>query len=223
MRRLALTIVLTLIVAACGDDGALTTAATTTTGVVASTTEPVPPTTTMVATTTTTTEPPTTTAAPTTTTTVPYYSVAWYGIFPDPLFAPANGHGSGCAPPGDVLPAGMWFGYATAFSAGTLTFDLACFFTGAAGVAAAAADGDPDYDLDFYIRNMNPKLFTIDLDPGGTAYAIDASAPDVTPVAGPMTDWPAGTGYVSCPGNVCAVWLFVNGGVVTELVEQYLP
>jgi len=149
--------------------------------------------------------------------------VAWYGLFPDPLLTASDGHGSGCAPPGDVLPAGIWYGYATAFSAGALTFDLACFFTGAAGVAAATADGEVGYDLDFYIRNMNPKLFTIALASDGTAYSIDASAPDVTPVAGPMTNWPTGTGYVSCPGTACGVWLFVNDGIVTELVEQYLP
>ena len=217
-RRLIPLVVLGLVLSACGDDDATTTTAATTTS---ETTTTLPPTTTSEVATTT--EPSTTTPAPTTTATVPYYSVAWYGMFPDPLLTAADGHGSGCAPPGDVLPAGMWFGFATAFSGGTLTFDLACFFTGAAGLAAATADGEVGYDLDFYIRNKNPKLFTIDLDPTGAAYWLDASGSGATPVEGPMTDWPVGAGYVSCPGEHCAVWLFVNDGVVTELVEQYLP
>ena len=221
MRRLTLAIAIALVAGACGDDATTTTTTTTIATRTEATTTTVATAATTGATTTTTTEPSTTTRV--STTTVPYYSVAWYGMFPDALLTPSDGHGSGCAPPGDVLPAGIWFGYAKAFSAGTLTFDLGCFFTGAAGVAAATADGEVGYDLDFYIRNMNPKLFTIDLDPSGTAYAIDVSAPDVTPVAGPMTDWPVGTGYVDCPGDVCAVWVFVNEGVVTELVEQYLP
>lgn len=219
-RRLIPFIVLALILAACGDDAATTTTTGVTTTSEATTTTSLPAPTTS--------EVPTTTTAPTstlppTTTTVPYYSVAWYGMFPDPLLTAADGHGSGCAPPGDVLPAGMWFGFAKSFAAGTLTFDLACFFTGPAGIAAATADGEVGYELDFYIRNKNPKLFTIDLDPDGTAYWIDASGPSVTPTAIVMTDWPVGAGYVSCPGEHCAVWLFVNDGVVTELVEQYLP
>ncbi|HSM02802.1 MAG TPA: hypothetical protein VK960_10255 [Acidimicrobiia bacterium] len=218
-RSLIPLLALGLVLAACGDDDAATTTAATPT-TEATTTTTVPQATTAAPTTT---EAVTTTLAPSTTATVPYFSVAWYGMFPDPLLTAADGHGSGCAPPGDVLPAGMWFGFAKGFSAGTLTFDLACFFTGAAGVAAATADGEVGYDLDFYIRNMNPKLFTIDLDPDGTAYWIDASGPGVTPSATPMTNWPVGAGYVTCPGDHCAVWLFVNDGVVTELVEQYLP
>jgi hypothetical protein len=40
-----------------------------------------------------------------------------------------------------------------------------------------------------------------------------------------MPDWPdtGGTRYVPCPGDYCAAWVYVNGGVITELVEQYLP
>jgi len=222
MRRLTLALALVLVAGACGDDDAATTTTSATTSE-ATTTITLPPTTTSEAATTTTTEPPTTTLVPTTTATVPYYSVAWYGMFPDPLATAADGHGSGCAPPGDALPAGMWFGFARASSAGTLTFDLACFFTGPAGVAAATADGEAGYDLDFYIRNHNPKLFTISLDPGGTAYWLDATAADISLQPIVMTDWPVGSGYTLCPGEYCAVWLFVNGGEVTELVEQYLP
>ena len=220
MRRLTLALALILIVGACGDDDAATTTTATTSE--ATTTTTLPPTTTSEAAPTTTTLPPvTTTLEPTTIAPVPFYSVAGYGIFPDPLLTPADGHGSGCAPPGDVLPAGIWFGFARAVSSGDLTFDLACFFTGDAAVAAATADGEEAFD--FYIRNQNPKLFTVPLDPAGTAYWLDATAADITPLPIVMTDWPVNGGYTPCPGEYCSVWLFVNDGEVTELVEQYLP
>ena len=30
-------------------------------------------------------------------------------------------------------------------------------------------------------------------------------------------------GYIPCPGEFCSVWLYVNNGNVTEVLEQYLP
>lgn len=40
----------------------------------------------------------------------------------------------------------------------------------------------------------------------------------------PFADWPVDpTGYTPCPGDFCGVWLFVNGGEVTEILEQYVP
>lgn len=217
-RRLICVAVLLLVSPACGGG----TAAESTTTTAPPTTVTIPPTTTSEAATTTPTQPPiTTTVASSTTAPVPFFSVAGYGMFPDPLLTPADGHGSGCAPPGDVLPAGMWFGFARAVSSGDLTFDLACFFTGDAAVAAATADGEEA--IDFYIRNKNPKLFTVPLDPTGTAYWLDATASDITPLPIAMGDWPVGGGYTPCPGEYCPVWLFVNDGEVTELLEQYLP
>jgi len=210
---------LALVIVSCGDSATdTTTTATSTT--LASTTTP-QPTTTLAPTTT---LPPTTTAPTTTTTTLApiYYSVANHGIFPVALFTEADGHGSGCTPPGNVLPDGIWFGAAEGLSGSTLTFDLACFWTGAAAQAEAAADGEEAFD--FYIRNINPKVFTIPLDPAGSAYSLDQSMPDVSnPLPIPMPVWPENLGWATCPSEGCMVWIFINGGVVTELVEQYLP
>ncbi len=40
-----------------------------------------------------------------------------------------------------------------------------------------------------------------------------------------MPDRPGtgGTAFQECPSDHCAAWVYVNDGVVTELVEQYLP
>ena len=29
--------------------------------------------------------------------------------------------------------------------------------------------------------------------------------------------------YASCPGEGCPVWIYVNGGTVDAIVQQYLP
>lgn len=228
MKRLSVLMALTLVVAACGDDSAETT----TTDAAATTTSPVVTTgapTTLPATTTlapTTTLPPTitTTTAPPTTTTVAGspFTTAAYGFFPDPLGTPADGQGSGCVLEGDVLTDGMWFGFVEAIGGGQATFDLACFFTGPAAVAAATADGEEAFD--FYIRNQNPKTFPVPLDSAGTAYWLDATG-DLTPLAVAMTAWPmsAPPSYQQCPDDFCSVWLYVNDGTATELIEQYLP
>jgi hypothetical protein len=239
MKHLGVVLVLILVVAGCGDDPASTTAAapaTTTTAVPATTVAPastaaasttVASTTTTtvgsttVPSTTTTTIGTTTTVAPTTTALGPLFTTGIHGFFPDPLGSAEDGQGSGCVV-GGVLTDGMWFGYVEAISGGEITFDLACFFTGTAAQDAAAADGDEA--IDFYIRNQNPATFTVPLDPGGTAYWLDATG-DLTPLPIPMGDWPMPSppGYQECPHDFCSVWLFMNDGEVTELVEQYLP
>lgn len=223
MRRPVIALLaLTSMVAACGgDDGGVTSTATTATSVAttttgASTTLP-PPVTIPV----TTTEATTTTTTPSTTTT--FWGVDPGDLFPDVYPGSGDAHGSGCVTGSDTLPDGVWFGFVEAKTGSTLAFDLACFFTGPAGVAAATAAGEVGYDLDFYISNQNPRTYSVVLDQTRTAWRIDSSGGGVAPVAIPASDWPVGGGYVPCPGEYCAVWLYVNGGVATGLVEQYLP
>jgi hypothetical protein len=154
---------------------------------------------------------------------VPAFSVATNGVFPDLLPGSGDAHGSGCVAGGGELPDGVWFGFVETTSTGSIGFDLACFFTGEAAVSAGAEDGETDV-FDFYIRNNSAQLRTLALDPGGVGYWLDATG-DLTPLAIPMNDWPpsSGTPYQECPGAGCAAWVFVNDGLVTELLEQYLP
>jgi hypothetical protein len=120
------------------------------------------------------------------------------------------------------LPAGVWFGFARAVAGGAISFDLACFFTGAAGIAAATEDGEIGYDLDFYIRNKNPKLYNVPISPSAQVYYVDMTGgPEPAPIA--LASWPTAASYVPCPGEYCAVWLYVNGGSASGIVEQYLP
>jgi hypothetical protein len=229
MKLVALLATLTVLLVGCGADSSLP--STTTTPEVTSTapTTTTPPTTTQATTTApTTTTPPTTTqatttteATTTTTTATGPFTVAEYGFFP-PVFPGTDAHGSGCAPGTATLPDGIWFGFVTSVTLTSYSFDLACFWTGQAAVDHAGENGDEAYD--FYVGNQSSTLRTVPFDPSGTAYWLDASG-DLTPQAIPMSDWPVTTGtpYEECPSDHCTAWLYINDGVATELVEQYLP
>jgi len=86
------------------------------------------------------------------------------------------------------------------------------------------AGGQEPSEGDFTISNENPQTGSVPRDPQGTVYWRDGGG-DLIPQPIAMLDWPVigGTAYQDCPGHDCAAWLHVNGGVVTELVEQYLP
>ncbi|HAX81443.1 MAG TPA: hypothetical protein DCY40_02605 [Actinobacteria bacterium] len=149
-----------------------------------------------------------------------FYGVDPTDLFPDVFGVSGDPHGSGCVVGADVLPAGVWFGFAKAYGGGTITFDLACFFTGAAAAAAATADGEEV--MDFYIRNQNPKLYTVPVSPSAEVWYVDMiGGPEPTPI--PLASWPTSDSYSMCPGDHCPVWLYVNGGAATGIVEQYLP
>ena len=144
---------------------------------------------------------------------------------PNVLGQPGDPNGSGCAPPGDVLPDGIWFGFAEAVSARVITFDLGCYFTGAAADAAANADyGTTDGAEDgFHVRNQNSKVFRVGIAPTAEVWYVDTAGPDWFPEPLPLASWPSATSWLPCPGDSCAVWLYINGGAVTGIVEQFLP
>ena len=230
MRRWALVILLlAVLTAACGDDNTfLTTTAPSTTQAP----ETTPPTTVPPMDTTTLPPPPpdstssttSTTSATTTTAPGPFYAVDPAHFFPD-AFPGSNGaHGSGCVTPGfDALPDGVWFGFAEGVGGGMITFDLACFFTGPAAEDAAAEDGEV-LDGDFYIRNHVATTFPVPIAADARVWYVDALSGDVgSPTEIPLAAWPNPASFQECPGQFCSVWLYVNGGRATGIVEQYLP
>ncbi len=188
----------------------------------------VPPTTTEA--TTTTTVAPTTTAATTTTktqlttttTSGGPYVVGTPELYPlTPLRESDGAGGSGCAPGAGPLPDGVWFGNVGAIGAASVDFDLACFYFGDIAYTEGAEDGE-EVNNDYYIRDLNPALRTVRVAMGATVYEIDPGSVGFLTV--PFPDWPVDpAGYIACPSNWCGVWLFVNGGQVTEILEQYLP
>lgn len=194
---------------------------TTTTSTTVATTTSAAITTTTAAITTTTAAPTTTTAATPTTSGGPY-EVGNPEFYPlSPLAGSGGASGSGCAPGAGTLPDGIWFGYVVAKSASDIDFDLSCFYYGDIAYEEGALDGEEVYN-DYYVRNANPTLRTIPVAGDVTVWEIDAGSVGFIEV--PFSAWPVDpSSYLACPSDWCGVWLFVNGGAVTEILEQYFP
>ena len=138
-----------------------------------------------------------------------------------PLPGSAGAGGSGCAPGSGQLPDGVWFGYVHATGATSIDFDLACLYVGDIAYVKGAEDG-VEVDNDYYIRNVNPTLRTVPMAVSATVYEIDGSS--IGFLTGPFAGWPVDpAAYIACPSNWCGVWLFINGGEATEILEQYFP
>ncbi len=129
--------------------------------------------------------------------------------------------------PGDALPDGDQVGYLRAIDlgAGTVTVDLAELLTGTA--AADAYQDDTGQVLDgeqFYVRNRNPRLRTVPIDPSGSyavIYAATCCGPTSVTLDGLAEaiggDW-QGITAPDPPFN-----LTVEGGTVTAAVQMYQP
>ena len=237
MRRILVsTAAAMILMAGCGDDGSALTGPTTTADATTTTTEATttttPTTTTSETTTTTateitttTTDATTTTTAPATTTTAPaiVYEVDETSFFPPTLPGSREAHGSGCVVPSDAvtLPDGIWFGYAEGVGPGKVDLDLACFFTGAAAEKAAAEDGTEA--MDFYIRNKVDRTYPVPLAATARVWYVPLTGSGAFPQEIPLGDWPHPGSFLACPSDWCSVWLYVNQGKITALVEQFLP
>jgi hypothetical protein len=146
---------------------------------------------------------------------------AFTGDFP-PVEAGSGAHGSGCAPGPGMLPDGTWFGFGRDLRPNAIEFDLACFYTGAAAAAEAAARGlESPPPNDYLIVNDNPTLRTVPVAADAQAWRLVLS---VELVETTYADFRLDAGeFQDCPGDFCLLWLYVNDGAVTEVVSQYVP
>ncbi len=130
--------------------------------------------------------------------------------------------GSGCTPGATSgLPDGEWFGYVQSASAGSLGFDLACWFTGAPAARAAAEDGEESPPPnDYYVRNVNTTIRTLAVAAdAGVTWMSNPGDPSTEEMV-PFADWLSGrTGRSFQPG----VWLTIENGAVDYVREQYTP
>jgi hypothetical protein len=142
-------------------------------------------------------------------------------MFPDVLGGPLDAHGSGCAPGPGPLPDGIWFGFPTAWTTSSMDFDLACFYSGDAATAQATARGEESPPPnDYIITNDNPTLRNVPVAAGATGYRLDNN---IATVPVPFADFIADQGEFQNCFQFCLMWLYVNGGAVTEIVSQYVP
>ncbi|MDH3679954.1 MAG: GerMN domain-containing protein, partial [Acidimicrobiia bacterium] len=130
--------------------------------------------------------------------------------------------GSGCTPTSsDSLPDGLWFGFIEDPQTDQVSFDLACWFTGAAAAAAAAEDGEESPPPnDFHIRNESDRLRTLAVDPSAeVAWLPNPGDPESLEVVTYHAWLAEQPGRPVAPG----VWLNVEDGRVISIEEQYVP
>ena len=154
---------------------------------------------------------------PTTSTTVGdvYYSIATHadsGLWPAALPGSGGWWGSGCAPGTTTLPDGIWWGHLTEFQPTSLTFDLACI------QFVDDPDNDPETeDYAWLIENASERLRVVPVSPDASVACLWRNCPSRYFL---YTDW---IGNDSVPhgdrGRENGVWLYVNGGIVTEIAD----
>ena len=174
--------------------------------------------------TTTTTIETTTTAEEVTSTTVDVFfeTPAAFGLAPPGAIEGSEGaSGSGCSP-GDPMRDGVWFGFVHDIYPAGVEIDIACFWFGEIAYEAGEAAGE-EVNNDFFIQNDNPLKRKV---PIGDDPIVWTLAGDPTEGHSPIAfdEWPlGGSTYVPCPGDFCGAWLYLNDGLITEIVEQYVP
>lgn len=137
------------------------------------------------------------------------YFVVQPTYFPPPEPGAGDNHGSGCSPgPGD-LPDGVWFGRITTAAERSIEFDLMCMEISPPGQENVA-----------FISNSSTAVRVL---PVGRFATVHAIAPNGGWERVPYTDWyvdPGRQGF--CPPEGCRdVWLYVNSGIITEIVQLW--
>jgi hypothetical protein len=133
---------------------------------------------------------------------------------------PDGPSGSGCTPDDTVsLPEGEWYGVVVSATPSGFEFDLACWFTGEAAVAAAAEDGAEPPPNAYYVRNDNPQIRSLPVS-SETEVVWYPTGDPASEVAVPFTDWVDGA---TSRGLFFGVWLDVIDGEVLAIREQWVP
>lgn len=132
------------------------------------------------------------------------------------LVADDGAQGSGCSPGSGLLPDGAWFGFAKEWDSSSVAFDLACHYLGDKAVEVATARGEEAYD--FYLTNdvTTVRVISVASDAFGHKAEYDAGVFSYADIL-------ADPGGIYPPANPIPVWIFVNGGVVTEVAVQFFP
>ena len=127
---------------------------------------------------------------------------------------------SGCSPGTEALPDGEWYGGVRAFDDRTISFDLACLFTGEAAIAAAAEDGEESPPPnDYYVRNENDEVRVL---------VVEEETPVTRYTSGDPSDVEMGTypewiEWLATQESYLGIWVTIEGGAVTEIAEWWVP
>jgi hypothetical protein len=142
---------------------------------------------------------------------------------PQPFAGSGGALGSGCAPGAGPLPDGVWFGHAVRWDAAGIDFDLACFYVGDAAAREAAARHEEEPPNDFFIVNDSKAVRRVAVAANAIGYRLvdrEGIVFERTTYAELIKD--SGR-YEPCPAEWCPVWLFINAGSASEVMQQYVP
>lgn len=133
---------------------------------------------------------------------------------PPPQPGSGGALGSGCTPNADTLPDGVWVGWIILQQDSQFEFDLACMY---------ATPEEP------MLTNQSTRLRSVATSTAAIVYPVTEDGDIGQPIPYP-TWWSSPTSRFcetvmitpSFPKG-CPVWLYINGGEVTEVVEFWLP
>lgn len=130
--------------------------------------------------------------------------------------------GSGCKPGSeDSLPDGEWYGYLADVSSPEVEFDLACWFTGEAAVAAASEDGaESPPPNDYYVRNQSEALRSLAVEGSAEVEYLANGGDPNTVTTTSYEEWHV---EWEIDGFSPGYWLTIEDGQVTRIVQQYVP
>lgn len=130
--------------------------------------------------------------------------------------------GSGCKPGSvDSLPDGEWYGFIVDVDESAAEFDLACWFTGDAAEMAASEDGaESPPPNDYYVRNESEAPRTLAVGSSAEVEYLTNSGDPTTEATSSYAEWSA---EWEIDEFVPGYWVTVEDGVVTQIVQQYVP
>ncbi len=123
----------------------------------------------------------------------------------DPLPGSGGLYGSGCTPGANSLPDGIWFGEWASVSATSAEFDLACFGPGPEGPGN--------------VTDTNPRVRSVTIHPGAMVWPIGDDGTHGDHIT--YDQWLTNPHSEFCGQAPCPVWLYINEGQVTEIVELW--
>lgn len=133
----------------------------------------------------------------------------------------ARADGSGCLLGDTATLTGRFYGLVTSADETSLTFDAACWFSGAAAAEAATADGqESPPPNDYYVRNSSATTRTLPVEATAEVdWYIDPGDPSTRIMTG-YPDWAADRDDRAFqPG----AWLDIVDGTLMAIDEQYTP
>ncbi|MDJ0923442.1 MAG: hypothetical protein QNJ77_02680 [Acidimicrobiia bacterium] len=165
--------------------------------------------------------PPRAASSPATTDAI--YSIAAHGVIPGPLPGSGEYLGSGCTPASDALPDGIWFGLVRGAGEGAIGLDLACFRWIDDPADAIEPGG-------WGVDNSGPEVWSV---PVASGTAVTCQPSDCPQPYMAYAAWaqltrdyldahPEAAMWIEGNDFGIMVWLYVNGGRTTEIVEPVL-